>query len=268
MFSLALVCPQPVKDIVVADLWERGTLGITEKEMPGGLAELRAFFEDTADAASMLAEFSPYAPELEPETEVDWQSQMEQSWPVLEIGRTLFVAPVWSEEPTPEGRVRLTVHPGMAFGTGTHESTRLVMEALENYLQSGAQVLDLGCGSGILAEAAKILGAGRVAACDIDPDAVAIAREHSTGGIDFFTGSARAVRGHSVDFVAANINAENIVNMAGELQRMLRPGGQVVASGFLHADVARVRAALGSKGFSEVTQLAEGDWVAIVAKRA
>jgi ribosomal protein L11 methyltransferase len=268
MYSLALICPQTVKDIVVADLWECGTLGITENDVPGSLAELRAFFDDSTGAAPLLEQFSAYAPEIQPENgNTDWQRELEQSWPVLEVGRRFFVVPVWSDVPAPEGRLRLVVHPGMAFGTGTHETTQLVLETLETYLRAGERVLDLGCGSGILSEAAHQLGAGLVVACDIDPDAVAVARQNSRAEICFFTGSARAVRSESIDFTVANINAETIVNLAGELRRLVRPSGRAALSGFLHSDASRVRGALEKHGFTEAARLVKGDWVCLLAAR-
>jgi ribosomal protein L11 methyltransferase len=268
MYSLLLMCPRPQKDILVAELWESGTVGITEEDAPGDLTELRAFFEDTTDAAPLLEGFSPYAPETHPEEETDWQKETEDAWPVFEVGRKFFIAPDWNQVPTPEGRYRLVVHPGMAFGTGTHETTRLCIEALEEHLQPGARMLDLGCGSGILCEAAWILNAGLITGCDIDHRAIAIAQRILLEHAGLFIGSARAVRTDSFDFGVANINAETVCNLAGDIKRLLHSGGRAALSGFPHRHVPRVQASTQSHGLAEVALTQQGDWVCIVVARS
>jgi ribosomal protein L11 methyltransferase len=167
----------------------------------------------------------------------DWVQSSRDLLQPLEVGRRFFLVPEWRDDAAPEGRFRITVNPGMAFGTGVHETTRLCMEALEDYLQPGMSVLDVGTGSGILAKAAKLLGAGSVTACDIDPVAVEIAGQG-------FVGSAEAVAGGVVDMVMANITPEVIAALAGDLLRVRKPGGVLLASGFETHEVEQVRAAL------------------------
>src|ERR1700720_323256 len=118
-----------------------------------------------------------------------------------EQGSRFFLVPAWRDDPAPAGRFRITVNPGMAFGTGVHETTQLCLEALEKYLTPGMTVLDVGTGSGILAEAARLLGARFVYACDTDPVAVQIAGHGFVGSVD-------AIAGASVDLVVANISPE------------------------------------------------------------
>jgi ribosomal protein L11 methyltransferase len=125
----------------------------------------------------------------------------------------------------------------MAFGTGVHETTRLCLEALEEFVTPGARVLDVGTGSGILAQAAVLLGAGKVYACDTDPVAVEIAREGFVGSVD-------AVASGSVDLVVANISPEAIMQLAPDLMRVLRPGGVLLASGLELPEVEQVKAKL------------------------
>ena len=142
------------------------------------------------------------------------------------------------DDPTPAGRFRIAVNPGMALpGTGVHETTRLCVEALEEDVRPGTRVLDVGTGSGILAKAAALLGAERVWACDIDPIAVEIA------GMGF-VGSAEAVAAGVADIVTANISPEAILALAPDLTRVLRPGGVLLASGFELHEVEQVRAVL------------------------
>ena len=261
------MCPRREKDNVIAGLWECGTVGISEEDAPGDLTELRAFFEDWTGAASLLEDFSAYAPEIQLEEETDWRKDTEDAWPVLKVGRSFFIAPEWNQDPTPGGRVRLVVHPGMAFGTGAHETTQLSLEALEDHLLPGARVLDLGCGSGILCEAARALGAGLVAGCDIDHHAVSIAHGILGARAELFTGSARAARTESFDFAVANINAETVTNMAAEIKRLLRSGGRAALSGFPHRHVPRVRASMQSHDLGEVAITEKGEWTCMVVAR-
>jgi len=144
----------------------------------------------------------------------------------------------------------------MAFGTGVHETTRLCMEALERHLRPGMDVLDVGTGSGILAEAARLLGAGKVYACDIDPVAIEIA------GLGF-VGSADAVASAAADLVLANISPEAILRLAPELLRVLRPNGMLLASGFELQDLESLRAALPPGKVH-----AKGDWALLEISRA
>jgi ribosomal protein L11 methyltransferase len=140
----------------------------------------------------------------------------------------------------------------MAFGTGVHETTRLCIEALEERIRPGMVVLDVGTGSGILAQVARLLGAGKVYACDTDPVAVEIAG-------DALVGSADAVASQSVDLVVANISPEAILMLKSDLQRVLRGGGTLLASGFELNEVETVKAALPQP--SEVQQ--KGNWALI-----
>src|SRR6185312_10980629 len=99
----------------------------------------------------------------------------------MEVGQRFYLVPEWRDDPAPEGRFRVTVNPGMAFGTGVHETTQLCIEALEDFVQPGMIVLDVGTGSGILATVARLLGAERAIACDNDPIAIEVAQQGFVG---------------------------------------------------------------------------------------
>ena len=196
MFS---VCVANDDELLTLQLWEAGTLGITEGE-----GFLEAFFED-AETASRFGE--PQVVE-----EQDWVAKTQEGFPPLLVGEKLFLAPPWRTEPTPPGRLRLVINPGAQCGTGYHRCTQLCLEAMERLIQPGDSVLDVGSGSGILSVAAKLLGAGRVVACDIDPDALR--------PVPFFVGSVDAVRSDSFDLVVANINEDVIGCMRADFERV------------------------------------------------
>jgi ribosomal protein L11 methyltransferase len=187
--------------LLTSRLWEAGTLGITE-----GDGYVDAFFED-ADVASQFG--VPEAVE-----DVDWVAQTQASFPPLLVGEKLFVAAPWRTEPTPPGRIRLVINPGSQCGTGYHRCTQLCLEAMEKLIRPGDAVLDVGSGSGILSLAAKLLGAGRVVSCDIDPDAA--------GPETFFVGSIDAVRSGTFDVVVANINEDVIGPLRADFERVAR----------------------------------------------
>jgi ribosomal protein L11 methyltransferase len=248
MFSLEIDCDAEGRDLLIADLWDLGSAGIVELSD----TRVRAFFEASADRTGLLARYASAS--VREEENRDWVQEARDLLQPMEVGRRFFLVPEWRDDPTPPGRFRITVNPGLAFGTGVHETTRLCLEALEELVTPGIDVLDVGTGSGILAEAARLLGAARVIACDTDPEAVRIARQG-------FVGSADAVRSAMVDLAVANISPEAIIALAPEFARVLRAGGTLVASGFNFSEVETVKAALA--GLREVRR--KGEWAAVVA---
>ncbi len=232
MFSLLLHPAPEGADLLIADLLECGTAGIAEE--PGGL---RAFFENAQDAAApalaeaLLRRFAEFAPQLREEEPVDWERATQDAWPPLCVGdRFYLVAPWHASIAAPPGRLRLAIYPGMACGTGRHPATQLCLRAIERYVQPGARVLDVGSGSGILSEAARLMGAACVIGCDVDPSAVSVARER--GGVALFVGSADAVRSQWADVIVANIDSATIESIAAELARVRSLESTLILSGF------------------------------------
>jgi ribosomal protein L11 methyltransferase len=231
MFSLEIECDADDRDLLIAELWEQGSAGMVELDA----RRVRAFFDDGANRDALLHLFPGAS--LRVEEQRDWVQSARDLLQPMEVGARFFLVPEWRDDPAPPGRFRIAVNPGMAFGTGVHETTQLCVEALEEFLKPGMRVLDVGTGSGILARAARLIGAGKVYACDTDPVAVEIAG-------DGFIGSVDAVAAGSCDLVVANISPEAIVALAPDLVRVLRPGGVLLASGFELQEAEQMKAAL------------------------
>jgi ribosomal protein L11 methyltransferase len=198
---------------LIADLYEAGTLGLIEHD---GWVE--AFFADRETAAQFGE------PRQAPD--VDWVQQTKDAWPPVLVGEKFFLVAPWRTEPTPAGRFRLEINPGAQCGTGQHPCTQKCLAAMEQIVKPGDSVLDVGSGSGILSIAAKLLGAQKVIACDIDPEAV-------TEEVPFFVGSVDAIRDNSFDVVVANINEDVIGSMLADFQRVAT---HQILSGFQNTD--------------------------------
>jgi ribosomal protein L11 methyltransferase len=259
MFSLELHCGPEQRDMLIADLWEQGSTGIVELDE----SRLRAFFDDEAGEAALLERYAPYRPEPRTEEDRDWVAYAREKLEPMLAGSRFFLVPEWRDDPAPEGRFRIAVNPGMAFGTGAHETTQLAIEALERHVRPASVVLDVGTGSGILAQVAELLGAARVYACDNDPIAVEVAR-NNVRTAHLFTGSADAVSRRAFDLVVANISPEAIAALAPDLLAALRGGGVALLSGFETHEVEQVRASLGAARILAIHH--KNNWALIEAR--
>lgn len=232
-------------------------------------AESVAFVKERLDLMGIEYELT-----LSGMKEEDWANSWKKYYKPIRIAHRLMVVPTWEEYEPKEGDLILKMDPGMAFGTGTHETTRLCATLTEDYMKPGARVLDVGTGSGILAIAASKLGAGEVMAYDIDPVAVRVAQENCdvngctnvTCGIsDLLAGV--DTKGGLYDFVCANIVADIIVRMADDILRYMKPGGLLAVSGIIDTQAERVQAALTRGGLTHILTRAENDWNAMLFTR-
>ena len=209
--------------------------------------------------------------------DADWENNWKAFYKPMEIGERLIVIPDW-EEADPGDRVALRLNPGLAFGTGSHATTRLCLTALERHVRPGMRVLDLGCGSGILSIAALLLGAETAFACDIDEKAVDIAYENAAlngVGRDRYTVRAgdvlsdpalRREMGGGADIVAANIVSDVIIALAPAVRPLMNPGAIFLCSGIIDSRAEEVRGALEASGFTvEETGRSEG-WFSFLCR--
>lgn len=206
----------------------------------------------------------------------DWSTSWKAHFKPLRIGRHLLIVPTWEDIPHTDGDLVIRIDPGMAFGTGGHETTRLCLELLESVMEGAAlfsvpSLLDLGTGSGILAMAANLLGAGRILALDIDPDAVVVARENlainsMAESIECGTDPLESLA-ENFDIILANILAEELVRLAPHLAERLLPGGSLILSGILAEKEAFVKSGFVSQPLEYVRTAYAGEWVAMLYQK-
>ena len=200
----------------------------------------------------------------------DWQNAWKEHFTLLRIGERLVIKPSWIDYEPEESDILVELDPGLAFGTGYHPTTYTCLEALEALIKPGAVALDLGCGSGILTIAAVKLGAERVVALDIDPQAVQASRQNFrrtriSDWVDLDQGSLPhrlAPRG-VFDLAVANISSRGIRERAPDILPALKPGGTLVASGIIDEQLPETREALLKAGFTDLKFLPREDWVTI-----
>jgi len=197
--------------------------------------------------------------------ERDWLGEWKQSWQPVEIGR-FIIAPPWSDVSDRHDRLIVRIEPGMAFGTGTHETTRLCLDAIQKHF-TGGSFLDVGTGTGILAiAAAKLFPEARIEACDTDEEAVAIARENAEANgvaeqINFRVGSVEDSTA-SADLVCANLTADVINQLLPTLVSL--SCGKLVLSGILETQIELVQSGLHACGIDDFEVAQDGEWVALV----
>ena len=291
-YALDVTIDGAAREAVEYALMEAGALG-TETAAAGettGVAEVTrvaGYFdhapEPEAVRAGVLDALRVYA--LPPESvrgievrEVearDWLGEWKKSWQPMEVGARFVVAPPWGEVAERPGRIVIRIEPGMAFGTGTHETTRLCLVALEKYF-TGGSLLDVGTGTGILAFAAARALKSRVVAGDIDPVAIDVARDNARlNGIGphlaLYVGpgtrSPMADLTRGFDLVFANILAKPLRLLAPQLARTVATGGTLVLSGLLARDVPGVLSAYAAQGFALAKRRDLEGWAALTLKR-
>ncbi|MBU3819170.1 MAG: 50S ribosomal protein L11 methyltransferase [Candidatus Faecalibacterium intestinavium] len=265
---------QQVAEIAHVDLIEQELL-----DKPRDTVIIHLYLEPSAQPAETLALIAArmeaagldYTAEMEKVEQEDWQNGWRKYYHPMEIGRRLAVVPSWQEYET--DRVKLVLDPGLAFGTGGHETTSLCLEALDQLVKGGERVLDIGTGSGILAIAALKLGAAEAEGVDIDPVAVRTAGENAAlnGVADRLTvlvGDLSDKASGKYQIITANIVANAILSLAPAVPGLMAEGGVFIASGIIDTRKDEVLAGLRAAGLT-VRQVSEKrGWECIVCTRA
>lgn len=232
------------------------------------VAEAAAFVRERLEAVGIAATLT-----TEGIREEDWAETWKRYYHPIPFGR-LTVVPAWEEyTPRPDELV-LRMDPGTAFGTATHETTHMMIELLTEEIAGGERVLDVGCGSGILAMAARLLGAASAAAYDLDPEAVRVAeRNIADSGLSNVTAAVSDLL-FSVDtsegpydVVVANIVSDILLRLAPDTPPYLKAGGLFAVSGILSSRADEVRAGITAAGFAFLREKREGDWFAMLFRR-
>ena len=209
--------------------------------------------------------------EMKDVDEEDWSNAWKKYYHPVQVGEHLVVCPSWEAYDRQPDDVVLTLNPGMAFGTGTHDTTRLCMELLEKYITPQDTVLDVGCGSGILAITAALLGANKIIGCDIDEVAVKVAGENAAlngvqDRIAFHQGNLTSQVEGSFQIICANIVADVIIRLSEDAGRYLAKDGIFITSGIIDTREQDVLNALEQNGFQVIERRTSGGWVALACK--
>ena len=247
-----------------------------------GVTRVKFYVTDDAEGREQLARYTrglDWEYTATPLADNGWAYSWQKYYRPLEIGRRLYVVPEWMrEEPVPAGRTPFYLNPGLTFGTGSHASTQLCLEGVEEHALPGRDVLDLGCGSGILSIAALCLGAGSAVAVDIDPKAVDVAYENAAlNGIgrDRYTVRAGNVLSdpslaaelaqRRYHLVLANIVADVIIPLAPQVPGLLEEDGVFLCSGIIDTRAHEVESALKKAGLTLAKRREKNGWVALEA---
>lgn len=229
-------------------------------------AEAVSFISERLDAESI-----DFSVDIASVDEQDWATAWKKYYRPTKVGERVVVCPSWESYAKADGEIVLTLDPGMAFGTGTHDTTRLCIRLIEQYVASGLSLLDIGTGSGILAVAALLLGAKKAVGVDIDEVAVRVAKENAelngvSERVEFLAGDLTDKVSGKFELVTANIVADVIIRLLPSLAEFLTVDGVFIASGIIDTREADVVSALEAEGYELVGREESGGWVALAAK--
>lgn len=233
-----------------------------------GVADTLVFLKARFAELSINAEIS-----VSGVNEEDWANSWKEYYKPIKIGEKIVIVPAWEKYSEKDGEIIVRMDPGMAFGTGTHETTRLVIKFLEKYIKQGMRVADVGCGSGILAICASKLGAGECKAYDIDPVAVKVANENiKDSGLDNVTCDVSDLlkqvdKSAPYNVICANIVADIIIRMMPDVGELMDENSVILASGIIVERSEDVINAFDENGFKVVERIDENGWCALAVMK-
>jgi ribosomal protein L11 methyltransferase len=280
---LSVTVAREAEETASVIMFDLGTSGVVTLEEAEESIKLGAYFDQGRDpeeiARRIESEFARqgragllFGASISEIAEQDWMQKWKEGFDPFEAGDRLVIAPSWKLPAEPGDRLVIQIDPGMAFGTGTHETTRLCLQSLESFWHGG-RLLDVGTGTGILAIAAAMLAPGSsVTAIDIDPQAVEVARENveinrTPGGVLVVEGEPRDFRGGCFDVVVANLTAEVIIELMDDLVGCLARQGLLILSGILAPLLSDVEQMAVASGLSISERRVAGEWAALIARR-
>ena len=248
----------------------RGTLKVFLTSFPQNLKEILHIERELLKERGFSdEELGSWEIELEEKENQDWSKKWKEKWNVTHVTDKISIVPSWLSYMPKENEITITLDPGCAFGTGTHQTTQLCMKALEKYMPKGASVADIGTGSGILAICAIKLGASSAYGCDNDPTVIDVCIENAQkNGITettFELNTADKLT-QKYDFVCANILHNILAEIMGDLKNVMKPGAQMVLSGILDEKKAVVFEAVQRFNLRVVEILHQDQWIAIVVQ--
>jgi len=252
----------------IADFADHATDEVTitlyftdDEEGRSGLAKAQALTGGYESAVSVTGDDS------------EWLYKWQEHFRPTKIGGRIVVKPSWEDYEASDGELVIEMDPGMAFGSGLHETTSLCIRALEEYMKEGERVLDVGTGTGILAMAAVLLGASDALGIDIDDEAVRVASENIS--LNGMSGSIRIIKGdltegvsYDADVIVANLMADLVMRLSPAAASQLKPGGLYITSGILDIKEEIVCDSIRDAGFEIIEVLSDGEWRAVVARKS
>ena len=253
-------------DVLVHAWFEEGPA------LPALLDSVRSSLEELSSNHSESADFGTLHLDTRSVNDQAWKDIWKKYFKPFHAGTRLVIKPTWEPYTPDADDLIIEIDPGMAFGSGTHETTGMCLSLLENVIRGGEDVIDVGTGSGILAIGAALLGAGHVLAVDIDPDAVKVAQEnvdHNHVGqiVSVQQGNLLDRVTDLCDICVANIISDVIISFASPLMKHIRPGGLYICSGIVSQRSDEVALALKTAGYEIIQKVTKGEWTAFLSRR-